>query len=201
MKTWLSIGVVMAANALLLLNASRNRAGLVREIELTERELPVVERGRENTALFLRLTYDSGGDWLNRSKLAELGFDVSRDPGSPAGKAFYRASLQHPVFVALAVRERERGSRLEAVDAALTAEALAARYPDQNRYLISRGAVSAFVSEPPRTPAPVLQGRVGVTPRIVHVPLPHKPPLPRYSVRLRYGANWEPLVAGFAPRP
>jgi hypothetical protein len=157
----------------------------VREIELTERELRVVQQGRENTALFLLLAYHDAGDWLNAGKLGELGFDPSNE----------RSVLPRPVYVALELRERAEGSRLEAVDASLQPETLTARYPGQRRYLISRGTVATHKRQSSRP------GSVVVLPRMVNVPLPPNPPLQRYTVKLRYGPHWEPWVTELTPRP
>lgn len=185
MKTWLAIGVVIVANAVLLVNASRNRAATRREIELTERELQVVQQGRENTALFLLMTYHDGGDWLNAAKLGELGLDTSSE----------RLVLPRPAYVALTLEERPEGSRLKAVDAALQAETLTTRYPDQSRYLISRGTVAIHKRQSSSA------GSAVVLPRMVNVPLPPKPPLQRYTVKVRYGAHWEPWVTELTPKP
>ena len=77
--------LILVTNAVVLVEVARNRAGApVETIQLTERELPLNFRGKEDTGVSVSLNgrrfYSVGDDfsWLNQAKLEELGFDYAR---------------------------------------------------------------------------------------------------------------------------
>ena len=122
-------------------------------------------------------------------------------------QAFIALELNGPAFRALPVeRERERTSRLVAIDIDPDASVLAQRYPDARTHLISAGVV--------RVPAgaPYAEGIIlSLEPPRIHVPRELAVQLPRYDpregrvparfdVEVRYGRNDEPWVTGVRGR-
>jgi hypothetical protein len=113
----LGLSVVLAANALLLIGVARNRsAGPIQTIELTERELPMMARGEEDSSVNLRFEYrprylrwrgDAGisentEGLLDSEKLQTLGFQC----GTPdASSPYYRVPLRRLEYVALEYME------------------------------------------------------------------------------------------------
>jgi hypothetical protein len=99
----LAIGLVLLANALLLGGVAWNRAGEAEAVlALTERELalPYGRWGhRESTGVALSIRRADGeAEWLDRDKLAALGFEPDRFlRGLDAG----RRSVERRVFVVL----------------------------------------------------------------------------------------------------
>lgn len=78
----LAIALVVVANAVVLAGVAFNRAGDPRAVlELTERELQLPYgrwSGRESTGVNLSIRRaDQDYEWLDRDKLADLGFDVA----------------------------------------------------------------------------------------------------------------------------
>jgi hypothetical protein len=109
--------VVVFSNAVLLWNGSSNQSGAPEsELELTDREVRP-SYGNEDSSqveLFLVWTADTGAVnprgfdwagrspvWLDRQKLASLGFDVSVPPESSRAEIHYLGALQRRLFVAL----------------------------------------------------------------------------------------------------
>lgn len=184
--------LIVGTNAVVLGGVTHNRGGEPEAaLSLTERELqPPGARGfrSENSGLDLRLQwrlpptraeasdhghggYGGGASWLDRAKLAELGFDMSVPPDRRGAERHYARQLAREVLIVLELdgpahraaieraRERasrdkatkadaellaaeiERHSRLFAVDAGVEREALRARYPDRARYAIAPGKV------------------------------------------------------------
>jgi hypothetical protein len=180
------------------MEVARNRAGAPLEtIQLTERELPLNFREKEDTGVGVRLNWErfdpasNEYSWLDRTKLEGLGFDYAkalRDPQHP--------QLARPAFVALeydgpawaewlksvqqakpGVTQFELFSRLIPVDVAKTPEPLLIRYPDRRRYLVIRGLVQLSVwtfhvgggQEGQPRPHPTISE---VLPGSIHVPAP-----------------------------
>lgn len=174
--------LIVISNAVALIGVSYNRSGDPEsQLKLSQRELwqPFrygLDEERGGIVLDLRwrvLTEELGGMyygdnygaplWLDKAKLASLGFDVSRGPDMPAGRRYHEKQLPKEVMVVLEfdgpayqkalVRARARAeadqlrreetinSRLFAVDAGLDAVLLREKYPDRTRYAIVRGSV------------------------------------------------------------
>ena len=73
-------GVIVVANAVVLLQVAHNRnGGPIETIRLTERELPLNYRENENSEVSVRLNWRGNSrvtddySWLGRTKLEELG--------------------------------------------------------------------------------------------------------------------------------
>jgi hypothetical protein len=196
----LAAAIIVVANAFVLVGVARNRSGQPREtIQLTERELPMDPRGKEDTGVSLRLRWEqlyssipSSYPWLDRAKLESVGFDCEG-----AFRDSKRRPLDRPAFLVLeyngaAWEEWQRSidetktvrgfdkaaqSRLFVIDAAKRPESLLSQYADRRKYLIVRGVVRLFVNNwDPKTqkPGPYrLQPSVAeLLPSIIHVPLP-----------------------------
>ena len=115
--------------------------------------------------------YGARATWLDRGRLAELGFDVSVPADDSQADRHYQRQLPREVLVVLELNgpayqaalrrateraarpgatqsdttylasERERFSRLFVVDAGREYDSLRARYPDKSRYAIVRGKI------------------------------------------------------------
>lgn len=104
------LGLIAATNAVVLAGVRWNRSGEPdATLALTQRELDVpIYQIEEDTGLSLDLHL--GGDrpweedpapWLDRVKLAELGFDVQMAPGEARADDYYAGTLPRRVFAAL----------------------------------------------------------------------------------------------------
>jgi len=189
--------VVILANALALTEVARNRSGPpVQTIQLTERELAIDYRGKEDSGIALRLDwnrYQTRQDsWLDRANLERLGFDCAaalRDP------LHYR---QLPRFAYVVLEydgeawaqwikflvesksvqnlDPEQHSRLMAIDAGKTPEPLLSRYSDRLKYLVLPGVVEIHMNNwDPKTGQPGqyrMEPSVSVLTSKIHVPLP-----------------------------
>lgn len=197
----LAAAVIIGTNAIVLVGVDRNRAGgPLRTIQLTERELPMSYRGKEDSGISLRLQfqrfYISNIDryaWLDQPKLESLGFDCAA-----ALRDEKRRPLSRPAFIVLEFNgpaweqwlqehaqqvpelrnfSPEMQSRLLPIDAAKTSEPLLAKYADHQKYLIVRGIVQLSVLNwDPKTirpgPARLQPSIFEVLPDSIHVPLP-----------------------------
>lgn len=135
--------LLLAANALVLAHAARNRAGAPEaQLSLSELELAIDARGAaDDTFRSLRLlveperTDDNEAEvpWLDRAKLGALGFDVRLDPADPRAAAVYDHTLPRQVLLVLeldgpayrraqARLEAERAGRLAAKPACASAD-------------------------------------------------------------------------------
>ena len=213
----LPIAVVMTANLVALVGVARNRAGRPEaQVELGERELRLAPLGEENTGLVLRLVAsrptfrqspygvienDSSG-WLDRSKLAELGFDTRMDPRDAAAQAHYRRVPPKEAFVALEHQANHPQPRLLAVDVARDPETLRRRYPDSQRFIVTRCLVRLWWRK-----EEIVGGIPVILVSEIYAPLPYGRVLsglgstpntddfePRYTVTLCYGKNYEPWI-------
>lgn len=202
----LAAGVLLAADAVILATAARNRSGEAEaRLQLTERELELPYRGRENTALALRLNWwgpEAGPavrrpGWLaGEGKLRELGFDLSTN--KPQSKEVY-------AMLALSTAAPETRSRLELVDAGRDLRVLRSRYPDRSCHAAAR-AVARL--RPAARPGPAWSASIHTVPEAVSVPPEHMPVFegletrnspdssPRYSVTLCYGGLALPWICG-----
>jgi hypothetical protein len=173
-------GIVLAANAWVLVSVSRNRShDPGGSLELTERELALPERIGESTALFLQVEWDTlpaGAQgqrppaWLDAPKLTELGFDCSVPVTHPGAQDHYRRMTAAWFFLVLeyagpawkqAAADRESATRLFVVDAGRDPRRLREKYPDTARHAIARGVVSPFLRE-----AAVAEGKPAEPPRL-----------------------------------
>lgn len=217
--------VILVTNGVVLTEVARNRSGgPIETIQLTERELPLNFREKENTGVEVRLNwrrFSLGADefsWLDRPKLEGLGFDYMRAMQDPL-----HPPLPRPAFVALEYNgpawekwlnstqrskqpfgtQPEMYSRLFPVDVASTPEVLLRKYPDRAKYLIVIGMVQLS----PITRQGHLQLLSSISqllPDSIHVPLPLSNPLslvvgtdpasPRYTLTLSYGRSFEPWL-------
>ncbi len=129
----LGAALIVATNAVALLGVAYNRSGTPEsELRLSQRELrPPYQWGlqRENSGLSLTLVWQAGepygstAAWLDRAKLTELGFDVSRS----AGRRHYEKVRDREVYLVLelagsayqaaldAARERAEKRKAEAL--------------------------------------------------------------------------------------
>lgn len=202
--------VVLAANAWVPITAWRNRSDPSGgTLELTERELRLVEVPWESTAMLLELRWDALSDdpegrgppsWLDATKLAELGFDCTLPLDRPNAKEHYTSMPSVSVFLVLeyegeawrqAAGDRKAKTRLFVVDAGRDARRLRERYPNDRKYAIARGVVRLSYCErsiPDGTPlaTPRLQGRIEtVLPSQIFVPRPDSRRLEEFRRRGR----------------
>jgi len=159
----LALGAVLivATNAVALLGVAYNRSGTPgSELRLSQRELrPPFEWGlqKENSGLSLKLLWRVANRdaekrgvaneygwgaipaWLDRAKLTELGFDLSRPDSTPAGRRYYAKLRSREAYLVLelagppyqaaldAARERAENRKADALahpgDARLKAQA------------------------------------------------------------------------------
>jgi len=190
--------LIAASNAIALVHVARNRAGEpTAEVTWTDREFHYYE-DPEQSAVSLHLAWtdpDQGlyphlltapyawSRWLDATKLAKLGFDVSMSPSDREASAFYVRQLARKGFVALEydgpawqawaemrrsverqqpstmksdVEEELRSStHLVAIDVGPDADALRARHPDIHTVVIA----PAFVRIGVRSASPADNGR------------------------------------------
>jgi hypothetical protein len=143
-----------------------------------------VRLGDESTGFALALPrFQNGGAWLDRAKLAELGYHGT--PGHTYGP------LLRPAFVALEYRP-DGNPRLIAVDAARDARALRERYPDRARFIVTRCTVRCWPDG------------LFLLVNQVNVPLPFSRMIAGskdYRATLCYGRNYEPWLCGLEPAP
>ncbi len=114
----LGLGLILATNAVALLGVAYNRAGEQPEsqLELSDRELKLpywYGHNDDNSGISLSLQwrfaqqergngyYRNGPAWLDKTKLAELGFDVSRSIETSEDRAHYDRMLGRKVFLVL----------------------------------------------------------------------------------------------------
>jgi hypothetical protein len=153
--------VLVLTNAGVLIGVAYNRTGIPESrLDLTERELGLQRnwmwQNGENSGLTLRLQFrteplrsqpsanpadepwlSSGGGavpWLDRSKLATLGFDVSTPVMSNNSDSHYRRMLGRDVLLVLELEGPAHQHMLQAAREAVTRlEAVAAAGPDDSR--------------------------------------------------------------------
>jgi hypothetical protein len=158
----LAIVVILAANAVALMEAARNRSGApLQTIELTERELQLQSMGEDDSgvSLLLRCQFQDEGNYFDRARLEAVGFNFRSYDGSSEKEI---APMSRIAFVALeyegaaweqlqqrmnAKQQDQRraalATRLVPVDLAKTVQELRSRYPDQAKYLIVKGLIRA----------------------------------------------------------
>jgi hypothetical protein len=130
----LGAALIVATNAVALLGVAYNRSGTPEsELRLSQRELrPPYAWGmrKENSGLTLTLVWRAGepdgatAAWLDRGKLAELGFDVAQPAKTPADRRHYERlrskevylvlELDGPAYQAALDAARERAEKREA---------------------------------------------------------------------------------------
>jgi hypothetical protein len=184
------LALIVVTNIVVLAGVAHNRSGEPTALlQISDRELRAPGSWgfeSENSGLALGLSWrvaseeadDHGlpgylgrSTWLDRRKLAELGFDVSVPADQPRAERHYERQLPREVLIVMElngpayqsalrraaelaarpgatrgdasrlVSERETFTRLFLVDAGLDYDSLHARYPDRSRYAIVRGKV------------------------------------------------------------
>jgi hypothetical protein len=174
---WLAAGVVLLTNAAALGFAWMNRSGEPdAELVLTEREVRLLPRETENTAIGLRIEWvdptreATSATWFDAARLARLGFDCSA-PVTKENAQFYRGQAPRSAYAAFefegeawqrylasiqpdAVRESAaRGSHLVFIDVDVDPSALRARHPDRRRVTITPATIGLqFRGAPQATP-------------------------------------------------
>jgi hypothetical protein len=107
---WAGLAVILAVSGGTLLGVLWNRTGTPDAVlELEERELILLPAERENSGRAMTWVIDgrrgpwfsASPPWLDRAKLAALGFDTSVDAEADEAERHYRAQPAPPVFVAL----------------------------------------------------------------------------------------------------
>lgn len=184
--SWI-VGVVLVANAGALAFVALNSGGAPdATLQLTEREMRLSDLGTDTTGMTLTLRWDRNAatPWLDRVKLASLGFDCSVPTEAPRALDHYStpSSLPRATYVvfsydttpALVGRPGTNEgypSRLTPVDAGNDPRALRARYADRHRYLITAGTVGAhLIRATPTQPARLQGGVLWIDPIQVYVP-------------------------------
>ena len=195
---WTAVGIVLLANAWIVVLAWQNR----REprggtIELTERELHLVPMLGESTVTLLNLEWDVLSEksrekgppgWLDDQKLTELGFDCAIPVTNAIARQHYGSMSAAPVFLVLeyqgaawrqAQAQRKTRTRLFVVDAGRDARSLRERYPDPTRHIVARGLVRPYLqdregSDDTPLTVPRLRGWVQtILPGQIFAPRPH----------------------------
>ncbi len=106
---WAGLAVILAVSGGTLLGVLWNRTGTPDAVlELEERELILLPAERENSGRAMafviegeRQWFSASPPWLDRAKLAALGFDTSVDAEADDAEQHYRAQPRRQVFVAL----------------------------------------------------------------------------------------------------
>ena len=259
-------GLILVGNAFALIGVAYNRSGGPNAIvELSERELTRPYNymtSTDNSGLALHLNWRSAGDtrpslpgdisqesrtlWLDKDKLAELGFDVGANPQDPVAMLRYNKMLPRKAYTVLefnglvyqaAVQqtqalldeskaklaldpnnkmlktgvdfaqrqvddERNKSSRLFAVDVGPDPETLRARYSDRTQYIILPSEVRLSVFNK------ILTGYItGLNVNTINVPLAYRTAItgeggPRpanFIVRLAFGKRAEPWILDAQP--
>lgn len=237
-RVWLLAAavVVVVANAWVFISARLNRADATGgTVELTERELGLPPLTGDSTAMLLELNWNvlsraeheqRAPDWLGAAKLSELGFDCHVPVTSPDARSHYSLLPSRLVHLVLeydgeaakkASAVNSTRTRLYVVDAGKEARLLRKRYPDSQRYVITRGVVRVRLDERHlQDGKPLVEPRVSgwigsVVPSQIFVPQPHSQLLqplrthdvepnekradePRFAAIVRWGARYEPWV-------
>ncbi len=110
---YIAIAIVMITNVIILSGVAYNRSGNPEfSIDLTERELPLKHISKENSGLFLSLNWNMQGktingsnspknNWLNKSKLEQLGFNTSFPLDTKRSWEQYYSQLPKEAFIVL----------------------------------------------------------------------------------------------------
>ncbi len=228
--------VVVVANVWVVFTARSNRADASGgTVELTERELGLPVLMGDSTAMLLELKWDAvsrgrheqrAPEWLGAAKLSELGFDCHVPATSPDARSHYSSLPSRLVYLVLeydgeaakkASAVNSTRTRLYVVDAGEEARLLRKRYPDNQRFVITRGVVRVRLEERDLQdgtplPEPRVGGWIGsVVPDQVFVPQPFSQLLqplrthdvepkekpasePRFTALVRWGKRYEPWV-------
>jgi hypothetical protein len=204
----LALPLLVTASTLVAVTV--NRSGGREPITLSEREVYLSPRNDDNTTAAVSLSWHSPPDmvWLDRARLARLGFDTSVDPASPDAREHYTRTLPRQVFVAMELNgpafeqvmtaldrqrrlapggapdeyARTRMSRLVVVDADRDADVLAQRYPNARTHLITAATIGIWHIGPP-SPAGIGTSVSGVTPPRIQVPREWAGALPLTNAR------------------
>lgn len=252
--------LILVGNAVALIGVAYNRSGEPAVVNLSERELSRPYNflaSKENSGLTLRLDWRSADNsephlpgvfsqggrtrWLDKEKLAALGFDVSADPQNVDAARRYQKTLPRKAYVVLefngpayqaAVQqararldeakaklaadpgskalkanvkyaqrrldnERNKNTRLFAVDVGPDRRTLRSHYSNRARYLILPGEVRLTVVNK------ALTGYIsGLGVSSINVPLAYRAAIiggggarpAHYTVRLAFGKRDEPWI-------
>jgi hypothetical protein len=188
--------VLLVSNTWALVSVWRNRgASPGGTVELTERELRLPFLIGDSTALALDLRWearssdpenDRAPDWLDATKLAELGFDCRVPLTSPQAREHYGSQSAKLLYAVLELaseaqskpgRRSGQGTRLIAVDVGRDARELRNKYPDEARFVITRALVRPSFEDRDRDgqllAEPRLRGWIGLLiPNQIFVPKP-----------------------------
>lgn len=94
-----AIALLLVVNTVVFVGIASNRSGIPEEtVELSERELPLAYSSDENTGISLSFNYNHGNEWLDKKKLAALGFDCSIPEASTKAALFYRHMLPRKTY-------------------------------------------------------------------------------------------------------
>ncbi len=197
----LAVVILLGANSVALILATRNRTGgSVETIELTERELVLQNLGQEDSGVILRLNWHRQEEaaFFGQAQLEAIGFDFRLPRGRKGKEMLFLPRLAYAAFEyegkaweewsqkPEAEKQQDRPgpvsrvspTRLFPVDVAKTMEELRNRYPDQSRYLIVAATVEARIQDVknPKTgtilPDQCVGSIASVLPSEVNVPLP-----------------------------
>lgn len=111
------VALILLTNLVVLLGVRFNHSGLADStLQLSQRELRIPYRWRQNNdnngiSLMLQWRipgslneyqqYNNGPDWLDKAKLASLGFNVSMPIDADRGRTAYQKQLSKPVFLVM----------------------------------------------------------------------------------------------------
>jgi hypothetical protein len=166
----LALLILVSANAVVLIEAARNRSGMpVETMELTERELGIEDMGLDNSGVVLNLFWhrQDRENYFSQEKLEALGFDFRHSQGDShkdaaimprvacvalelEGKAWEQWSQRaekDPAPVRPAY-QRINQSRLFPIDVARDFSELHARHPDSSRIFITKALIRVQYLEP-----------------------------------------------------
>ncbi len=120
-----AIALILASNGIALIGVARNRAGEpLATIELTERELPLMNIGMDSSGIDLSFawfkTFPSAAGPLNRAQLEQIGFrfrfpagTLSKDIALMPRKAFVALEYQGPAWKQWLVQVEEERQRTQ----------------------------------------------------------------------------------------
>lgn len=101
---WIAAALVLLTNLFVLVGVAHNRSGEPEAVlELTERELPIAHSWDEDTGMSLRVDAGNGWrlDWIDLSKLEDLGFDCSAPPNAKEAEFHYGKQLPRQGYLVL----------------------------------------------------------------------------------------------------
>jgi hypothetical protein len=223
-----ALALVVLANAIALSGVAWNRRGAPdATVILTERELKLPRNAgddEDDTGLALELEWnprwDSGKaapELIPAATLHELGFELSPLRQEPERTAWVVLEMEGKAWSRWLAKRREGDcpprtvstSRLVAVDAGVSREALRRRHPDRSRFVIVPGVVRETGVVPelrvesihvPLRLRPVLD-EIAKTERLRGARAEEWPRPPRYRTTVAFGQRGEPWLVGVEKLP